>query len=171
MHVFICLYIGYCAQRKRTCVIRLGGVAHSLSIFFLFECEFCPETPTYIGVVDDPTDEEPDEPECPAHHYDYDEAKPSALSLRLELQQTKPSRNSARAQAAMHVCWLHVHAFCWCVSTQLPGIARIAKAKSAPLYEPSNGLFPCYKGSYKPHGLSARRGAALNCPQELLRLL
>ena len=131
MHVFICLYIGYCAQCKRTCVIRLGGVAHSLSIFFLFECEFCPETPTYIGVVDDPTDEEPDEPQCPAWHYDYDLAKPSAVSLRLELQQTKPSRNSARAQAAMHVCWLHVHAFCWCVSTQLPGIARIAKAKSA----------------------------------------
>ncbi len=91
----------------------------------------CPEPPKYVGVVDEPTDEDTDEPipECPAWHWDYDMANPSLGSLRLELQQTKPSRNSARAQAAMHVCWLHVHAFCWCVSTQLPGIAGMRRQK------------------------------------------
>ena len=102
---------------------------------FFFECDFCPETAKHVGAADDvvETDEDTDAdmPECPAWCWDYDVAKPRAASLRLELQQTKPSRNSARAQAAMHVCWLHVHAFCWCVSTQLPGIARHAAAKSA----------------------------------------
>jgi len=103
---------------------------------FVLDCEFCPEAPKHIGAVDDVdiidnTDEDTEPiPECPARHWDYDLAQPNQNSLRLELQQTKPSRNSARAQAAMHVCWLHVHAFCWCVSTQLPGIARNAKAKS-----------------------------------------
>ncbi len=103
---------------------------------FFFECEFCPEPSKHTGACDDAdiieaTDEETEPiPECPARHWDYDLAQPTPGSLRLELQQTKPSRNSARAQAAMHVCWLHVHAFCWCVSTQLPGIARHAMAKS-----------------------------------------
>jgi len=104
---------------------------------FFLECEFCPEAGKHIGACDDvdfndPTDDETEPlPECPEKRWDWDLAQPSQNSLRLELQQTKPSRNSARAQAAMHVCWLHVHAFCWCVSTQLPGIARNAMAKSA----------------------------------------
>ncbi len=88
---------------------------------FFFECDFCPETPKHVGVCDDAdvecTDEETDEPmpECHPKMWNYDLARPTPGSLRLELQQTKPSRNSARPQAAMHVCWLHVHAFCWCV--------------------------------------------------------
>ena len=88
---------------------------------FFLECEFCPEPSKHTGACDDvdiieATDEETEPiPECPARHWDYDLAQPTPGSLRLELQQTKPSRNSARAQAAMHVCWLHVHAFCWCV--------------------------------------------------------
>ena len=102
---------------------------------FFFECDFCPETAKHVGAADDvvDTDEDTDAdmPECPAWCWDYEVANPRAEKLRLELQQTKPSRNSARAQAAMHVCWLHVHAFCWCVSTQLPGIARHAAAKNA----------------------------------------
>ena len=104
---------------------------------FFLECEFCPEAGKHIGACDDvdfndPTDDETEPlPECPEKHWDWDLAQPSQNSLRLELQQTKPSRNSARAQAAMHVCWLHVHAFCWCVSTPSPGIAKNAMAKSA----------------------------------------
>ena len=116
---------------------------------FFFECEFCPETAKHVGAADDvaDTDEDTDAdmPECPAWCWDYDLANPRAASLRLELQQTKPSRNSARAQAAMHVCWLHVHAFCWCVSTQLPGIAGHATAKNVTgsmVYVPEKSVTP-----------------------------